>query len=40
MSIYTELKTWQSGIAAMIAFVALLVSAWANFCLNRRRDAS
>jgi hypothetical protein len=35
---YQELKSWQSGIAAIIALFALLGGALYNFRLNRRRD--
>jgi hypothetical protein len=38
-TLYSELKTWQSGIAAMIGFFALIIGALFNFHLNRRRDA-
>ena len=36
--IYAELKGWQSGIAALLGFIALIVGALFNFKLNRRRD--
>ncbi len=36
---YAELKSWQSGIAAILGFIALIVGALFNFRLNRRRDA-
>jgi hypothetical protein len=39
-SFYEELKTWQTGIGALLGFVALMVAALWNFHLNRRRDAS
>jgi hypothetical protein len=35
---YVELKGWQSGIAAIIGFFALVLGALFNFHLNRRRD--
>jgi membrane-bound ClpP family serine protease len=35
---YLELKGWQSGIAALLGFIALVVGALINFSLNRRRD--
>jgi hypothetical protein len=35
---YQELKTWQSGIAALIAVLGLILGALFNFHLNRRRD--
>jgi hypothetical protein len=35
---YEELKTWQTGIGALLGFVALIVAALWNFHLNRRRD--
>jgi hypothetical protein len=37
---YAELKGWQSGIAALLGFGALLVGALWNFRLTRRRDAA
>jgi hypothetical protein len=37
---YQELKSWQSGIAAILGFFALVVGALFNFWLNRRRDAA
>jgi hypothetical protein len=39
-SVYAELKGWQSGIAALLGFGALLVGALWNFRLTRRRDAA
>ena len=33
-----ELKTWQTGLGALIGLVSLAFVAWYNFCLNRRRD--
>jgi hypothetical protein len=39
-SLYQELRGWQSGIAALIGFLALLFGALFNFRLNRRRDAA
>lgn len=38
MDIYQELKHWQSGIAALIGFIGLIIGALWNFYLNRRRD--
>jgi hypothetical protein len=35
---YQELKSWQTGIAAFLGFIALVVGALINFSLNRRRD--
>src|ERR1700722_5331259 len=40
MSLYDELKGWQSGIAALFGFIALIIGALWNFRLNRRRDAA
>lgn len=40
MSIYDELKGWQSGIGALFGFSALIIGALWNFHLNRRRDAA
>jgi hypothetical protein len=40
MSLYDEVKGWQSGIAALLGFVALIIGALWNFRLNRRRDAA
>jgi hypothetical protein len=40
MSLYDEMKGWQSGIGALFGFVALIVGALWNFRLNRRRDAA
>jgi len=37
---YQELKGWQSGIAALFGFAALIIAALFNFWLNRRRDAA
>lgn len=36
--IYAELKAWQTGLGAVIGFVALAGAAWYNFRLNRERD--
>jgi hypothetical protein len=38
--LYTELKSWQTGIGAAFGFVALMLGALFNFHLNRRRDAA
>ena len=38
--LYEELKGWQSGLAAILGFVALIVGALWNFHLNRKRDAN
>ena len=35
---YTELKGWQSGLGALVGFLALVLGALFNFHLNRRRD--
>jgi hypothetical protein len=35
---YEELKTWQTGLGALLGFVALMSAALWNFHLNRRRD--
>jgi len=35
---YQELKTWQSGLAALIALMGLILGALINAQLNRRRD--
>ena len=35
-----ELKGWQTGIGALLGFLALIVGALWNFHLNRRRDAA
>jgi hypothetical protein len=40
MSLYEEIKGWQSGIGSLLGFVALMVGALWNFRLNRRRDAA
>ncbi len=37
---YTELKSWQSGIAALLGFFALFFGALYNFHLNRVRDVA
>lgn len=37
---YSEAKTWQQGIAALLGFGGLMVAALWNFRLNRRRDAA
>lgn len=39
-SLYQELKGWQSGLAALLGFIALIVGALWNFHLNRKRDAT
>jgi hypothetical protein len=39
MYFYSELKTWQQGLAALVGFIALISAAMWNFHLNRRRDA-
>jgi hypothetical protein len=38
MSIYAELKSWQTVIGSVLGFSALIVAALWNFRLNRRRD--
>jgi hypothetical protein len=38
--LYSEAKTWQQGIGALMGFVALMTAALWNFKLNRRRDAA
>lgn len=38
VSIYEELKGWQTAIGASFGFVALVIGALINFRLNRRRD--
>ena len=38
LDLYNELKGWQSGIGALLGFLALMIAAWYNFYLNRRRD--
>jgi hypothetical protein len=35
---YAEAKQWQSGIAALVGFLGLILAALWNFRLNRRRD--
>lgn len=37
-SFYQELKSWQTGIGALIGFVALATAALYNFHLHRKRD--
>ncbi len=37
--VYAELKEWQTGIGALLGFLALMFAAWRNFALNRRRDS-
>jgi len=39
LSYYQELKTWQTGLGALLGFVALMIAALWNFRLNRQRDA-
>ena len=36
--IYTELKSWQTGLGALIGLCSLAFVAWYNFYLNRQRD--
>lgn len=38
--LYERLKSWQTGIGALLGFVALMVAALWNFHLNRKRDAA
>lgn len=38
MGWYQELKTWQTGIGALLGFTALMSAALWNFHLNRVRD--
>ena len=40
MSVYAELKEWQTAIGSLLGFLALMVAALWNFHLNRRRDAA
>ena len=40
MSVYAELKQWQTAIGSLLGFLALMVAALWNFHLNRRRDAA
>ena len=39
-SVYEELKGWQTGLGALLGFIALIVGALWNFHLNRKRDAA
>jgi hypothetical protein len=40
MSLYEEMKGWQSGIGSSLGFLALMIGALWNFHLNRKRDAA
>lgn len=39
-TIYSELKSWQHGIAALLGLLALMAAALFNYRLNRLRDAA
>ena len=39
LCLYAEAKQWQTGIGALLGFLALMGAALFNFYLNRRRDA-
>ena len=36
--IYAEVKSWQTGLGALIGMGSLAFVAWYNFHLNRKRD--
>lgn len=38
LCLYAEARQWQTGIGALLGFLALMAAALFNFSLNRRRD--